>query len=134
VGTIKRHATDKGNAGKDATIVAERARGFKPVDDNEADALAPLLWAIKTETAFNRWQARLERASKMGQRDIRQVLILCVSAVVTLAGRKGPPQGLWLARMMMAKRPRMVAVALANKIAGGPCACRPRGDSERAVP
>jgi len=46
VGTIKRFATGKGNAGKDAVIAAMRARGFAPADDNEADALAMLLWAI----------------------------------------------------------------------------------------
>jgi hypothetical protein len=29
-------------------IAAARARGFAPADDNEADALAILLWAIDT--------------------------------------------------------------------------------------
>jgi hypothetical protein len=49
VGTIKRHATSKGNAGKDAVIAAMKARGFNPEDDNEADALAILSWAIDTQ-------------------------------------------------------------------------------------
>ncbi len=48
VGTIKRHATGKGNAPKAAMIAAARARGFSPADDNEADAIAILLWAIDT--------------------------------------------------------------------------------------
>lgn len=48
VGTIKRHATGKGNADKEAMIVAARARGFSPADDNEADAIALLLWALET--------------------------------------------------------------------------------------
>jgi Holliday junction resolvasome RuvABC endonuclease subunit len=48
VGTIKRHATGKGNAGKDEVIASVRAKGFKPTDDNEADAIAILLWAIET--------------------------------------------------------------------------------------
>jgi Holliday junction resolvasome RuvABC endonuclease subunit len=48
VGTIKRHVTGKGNADKDAVIAAVRALGFEPVDDNEADALALLDWALKT--------------------------------------------------------------------------------------
>ncbi len=48
VGTIKRFATGKGNANKDAMIAAARARGFSPADDNEADAIALLLWAIET--------------------------------------------------------------------------------------
>jgi Holliday junction resolvasome RuvABC endonuclease subunit len=49
VATIKRFATGKGNAGKDAVIGAMRDRGFAPTDDNEADALALLLWAIDTD-------------------------------------------------------------------------------------
>ena len=48
VGTIKRHATGKGNADKVAMIAAARARGFSPADDNEADAIAILHWAIET--------------------------------------------------------------------------------------
>ena len=48
VGAIKRFATGKGNAGKDAVLAAMRQRGFQPADDNEADAIAILLWAIET--------------------------------------------------------------------------------------
>ena len=48
VGTIKRHATGKGNANKDAMMAAARARGFSPADDNEADAIAILFWALET--------------------------------------------------------------------------------------
>jgi Holliday junction resolvasome RuvABC endonuclease subunit len=47
VGTIKRHVTGRGNADKDAVIAAVRALGFDPGDDNEADALALLDWALK---------------------------------------------------------------------------------------
>ena len=49
VGTIKRHIAGKGNADKRAVVEAVRARGFNPADDNEADALAILLWAIDTQ-------------------------------------------------------------------------------------
>ena len=49
VATIKRHATGKGNANKAAMIAAAKARGFSPTDDNEADAIAILLWAIETQ-------------------------------------------------------------------------------------
>ena len=48
VGTIKRFATGKGNADKQAVIAAMRERGFEPADDNEADAIAILLWALET--------------------------------------------------------------------------------------
>ena len=46
VGTIKRHIAGKGNADKAAVIAAVRKLGFAPADDNEADALALLDWAI----------------------------------------------------------------------------------------
>jgi len=49
VGTIKKSATGKGNASKTMMIEAARARGFSPRDDNEADAIAILLWAIETK-------------------------------------------------------------------------------------
>ena len=51
VGTIKKHATGKGNVSKDQMIAAMTARGHAPVDDNEADALALLHWAIASEEA-----------------------------------------------------------------------------------
>ena len=46
VGTIKKHATGRGNASKAEMIAAAKARGFNPIDDNEADALALLDWAL----------------------------------------------------------------------------------------
>jgi len=46
VGTIKKHATGKGNANKTEMLAAIRARGHRPADDNEADALALLHWAV----------------------------------------------------------------------------------------
>ena len=46
VGTIKKHATGKGNASKGEMIAAAKARGHLPADDNEADALALLHYAL----------------------------------------------------------------------------------------
>jgi hypothetical protein len=48
VGTIKRHITGKGNVNKAGVIEAIRARGYSPADDNEANAIAILLWALET--------------------------------------------------------------------------------------
>ena len=48
VGTIKKFLTGLGNANKQAMIAAARARGYSPADDNEADAIAILLWALET--------------------------------------------------------------------------------------
>jgi hypothetical protein len=49
VGTIKRYATGRGNADKAAMIAAIEARGFSATDDNEADAIALLLWATEPD-------------------------------------------------------------------------------------
>ena len=49
VSTIKRHVTGRGNANKQAMIAAARDRGFSPADDNEADAIAILFWALETK-------------------------------------------------------------------------------------
>lgn len=60
---------------------------------------------------------RLGKTSKMGQRDIRRLLIIGAVAVVRWTARNGAPEGSWLARML-ARKPRMlVAVALANRTA-----------------
>lgn len=47
VGTIKRNATGKGNASKAEVIAAVKSLGHPVTDDNEADALALLHWAMK---------------------------------------------------------------------------------------
>ena len=49
VGVIKHFIAGRGNAGKDVVMDAVRGRGFHPADDNEADAIAILLWAIETK-------------------------------------------------------------------------------------
>lgn len=49
VGTIKKHATGKGNVGKQDVVAAMQTMGYRPADDNEADALALLRWAISQE-------------------------------------------------------------------------------------
>ena len=49
VGTIKKHATGRGNASKDEMVAAVHRLGYLPVDDNEADALALLHWAMATQ-------------------------------------------------------------------------------------
>jgi Holliday junction resolvasome RuvABC endonuclease subunit len=45
VGSINRHVTGKGKAEKAAVISAVTALGYQPAYDNEADAIALLLYA-----------------------------------------------------------------------------------------
>jgi len=73
----------------------------------------------------------LGRTSKMGQRDIRRLLIIGAMSVIRWAVRRGAPEGSWLARML-ARKPRMlVAIALANKMARGIWAMSTRGENFR---
>jgi len=58
----------------------------------------------------------LGRMSKMGQRDIRRLLITGAMAVVRWAVRRGTTDP-WLAQMLKRKPRMLVAVALANKMA-----------------
>ena len=44
---LKKWATGKGNAGKPRMIEAARARGWEPVDDNEADAQLLLEYSLE---------------------------------------------------------------------------------------
>lgn len=60
---------------------------------------------------------RLGRITKMGQRDVRKLLIIGAMSVISASERKGRCEDPWLANMLE-KRPRMVvAVALANRMA-----------------
>jgi len=113
----------------------ERARrlmtipGVGPICATALEALAPPSETFAKGRDFAAWlgltprqnssggKARLGRISRMGQRDLRRLLIVGAMAVVRSAARRGAPAGSWLARMM-ARKPRMlVAIALANKIA-----------------
>jgi transposase len=92
-------------------------------------AFAPSMTLFRSGRDFAAWvgltpkqhstggKARLGRTSKMGQRDLRRLLIIGASAVVTWAARKGARPGSWLARMMARKPHMLVVVALANKMA-----------------
>lgn len=74
---------------------------------------------------------RLGRTSKMGQRDIRRLLIVGAVAVVRWSARKGAPEGTWLGCMMARKPKMLVAVALANRMARTAWALLRKGEDYR---
>jgi Holliday junction resolvasome RuvABC endonuclease subunit len=51
VGTIKHHVTGKGNASKQEVLDSLKAKGYKPQDNNEADAIALLEWVRAQQNA-----------------------------------------------------------------------------------
>ena len=103
--------------------------GIGPITASAILAFAPPLESFGCGRDFSAWlglvprqhstggKARLGKVSKMGQRDIRRLLIMGAMTVVRWAEQHGAPPGSWLARML-ARKPRMlVAVALANRMA-----------------
>ena len=103
--------------------------GIGPIGAMALQAFAPPMESFRRGRDFSAWlglvprqhttggKPRLGRISKMGQRDLRRLLIIGAMAVVSSAVRRGETNDPWLARML-ARKPRMlVAVALANKMA-----------------
>ena len=103
--------------------------GIGPITAMAIQAFAPPMESFRRGRDFAAWlglvprqhttggKPRLGRISKMGQRDLRRLLITGAMAVVSWAARRGATNDPWLARML-ARKPRMlVAVALANRMA-----------------
>jgi len=101
--------------------------GVGPITAMAIEAFAPPMHSFRRGRDFAAWLGLVPRqkstggkqilgkTSKMGQRDIRRLLIIGAMAVVR--SRSGASEGSWLARML-ARKPRMVvAIALANKMA-----------------
>lgn len=103
--------------------------GIGPVTAGAVAAFAPDLETFDSGRNFAAWlglvprqrstggKARLESVSKMGQTDIRRLLIVGAMGVIRWVVRKGGSADRWLAALV-ARKPKMVAaVALANKMA-----------------
>jgi transposase len=96
--------------------------GIGPVTAMAVECFAPPMTVFRRGRDFAAWlglvpvqrssrgKQRLGKTSKMGQRDIRRLLIIGATAVLRAAGRDPARAGAWLARML-------VAIALANKMA-----------------
>lgn len=105
--------------------------GIGPIGAMAIEAFAPPMREFRRGRDFAAWlglvprqqstggKQILGRTSKMGQRDIRRLLIIGAMAVVRAAVRKAPPERSWLARMLTRKPRMVVAIALANKMARG---------------
>lgn len=103
--------------------------GIGPVTAGAVAAFAPDLDTFDSGRNFAAWlglvprqrstggKTRLGSVSKMGQTDIRRLLIVGAMSVIRWVVRKGGSTNRWLAALV-ARKPKMVAaVALANKMA-----------------
>lgn len=103
--------------------------GIGTVTAGAVAAFAPDLDTFESGRNFAAWlglvprqrstggKSRLGSVSKMGQTDIRRLLIVGAMSVIRWVVRKGGSSNRWLANLV-ARKPKMVAaVALANKMA-----------------
>ena len=103
--------------------------GIGPITALAVQAFAPPMESFRRGRHFSAWlglvprqhttggKPRLGRMSKMGQRDVRRLLIIGAMSVVRRATRSGQIEDPWLAGMLARKAKMLVAVALANKMA-----------------
>lgn len=132
-----------------ATRVDEELRrlctvpGIGPVTAGAVAAFAPDMSTFESGRNFAAWlglvprqrstggKARLGAVSKMGQCDIRKLLIVGAMSLIRWVVRKGGSSNQWLANLV-ARKPRMVAaVALANKMARQIWAMATKGEDYR---
>ena len=103
--------------------------GIGPITAMAIQAFAPPMESFQRGRDFSAWlglvprqhttggKPRLGKISKMGQRDLRRLLITGAMAVVRWSVRRGRTDDPWLARMLACKPRMLVAVALANRMA-----------------
>jgi transposase len=103
--------------------------GVGPITAMAIETFAPPMEVFRRGRDFAAWlglvpvqhstggKQVLGKTSKMGQRDIRRLLITGAMVIVRWACRKGAQEGTWLHRMLGRKPRMLVAIALANKMA-----------------
>jgi len=114
--------------------------GVGPISALAVETFAPPMAQFKRGRDFAAWlglvprqastggKQRLGKSSKMGQREIRRLLVTGAMAVIRWALRRGAPRNPWLMRMLERKPPMVAAFALANKMARGIWAMMTRGE------
>ena len=118
--------------------------GIGPITALALQAFAPPMESFRRGRDFSAWlglvprqhttggKPRLGKISKMGQRDLRRLLITGAMTVVRHASRGGENTDPWLAGMLERKPKKVVAVALANRMARRVWALATRKETYRA--
>ena len=121
---LRKHAREDAEARRLMTVP-----GIGHITAMALQAFAPPMESFRRGRDFAAWvglvprqhttggKPRLGKISKMGQRDLRRLLITGAMAEIRWAIRRGMPESSWLARMLARKPRKLVAVALANKMA-----------------
>src|SRR5215217_8223566 len=126
--------------GGETTRRLQTMPGVGPIAALAIETFAPPMDVFKRGRDFAAWLGLVPRQqstggkqvlgkiSKMGQRDIRRLLIIGAMTLVRAALRKGAPEGNWLQRMLARKPKMLVAIALANKMARSAWAMLAKGE------
>ena len=103
--------------------------GIGPVTAMAVEAFAPTLSTFRRGRDFAAWlglvpkqhssggKQVLVHTSKMGQRDIRRLLIIGAMSVIRWFSQNTPDADTWLGRLLRRKPRQLAAIALANKMA-----------------
>ena len=114
-------------------VTALAVHAFAPSMDSFARGRDFAAWIGLTPREISTGgRQRLGRITKMGQRDLRQLLVLGATAVIRHARRREEITDPWLRRMLAEKPAKLVAVALANKMARIIWALMVKNESYRA--
>lgn len=113
----------------EATVRLQTAPGIGPINAMAIKAFAPAMQTFRRGRDFAAWlglvprqhstggRQKLGRVSKMGQRDIRRLLVIGAMSRIRWAERPGGQRDPWLDQMLARKPKMLVAIALANKMA-----------------
>ena len=136
---LRKHAREDEEARRLMTVP-----GIGHITAMALQAFAPPMESFRRGRDFAAWvglvprqhttggKPRLGKISKMGQRDLRRLLIIGAMTVVSSAIRRGTTNDPWLARMLARKPRKLVAVALANRMARIVWALMTKKESYRA--
>ena len=103
--------------------------GIGPICASAIQAFAPPMESFRRGRDFSAWlglvprqhttggKPRLGKMSKMGQRDLRRLLVVGAMSVIQWAARRPETADPWLLQMLARKPKMVVAVALANRMA-----------------
>ncbi len=103
--------------------------GVGPITAMAVQEFAPPMESFRRGRDFAAWlglvprqhttggKPRLGKISKMGQRDLRRLLVVGAMAEIAWAVRRGTSKDPWLLGMLERKPRKVVAIALANRTA-----------------
>ena len=146
---LNKEVTELGTAIKAQARSDDTARRLQTIPDvgpvaaMAIAAFAPDMETVQRGRNFSAWlglvpqqhstggRQLLGRASKMGQNDIRRLLIIGAMSVIKAGLMTGIPETSWLRRLLARKTRMVAAVALANKMARMIWAVSVKGETYR---